>query len=89
MLGLYAIIVWRCLGVADRAADTVGRCLAVGAAGVIAFQAVLNIGMTLGLMPVTGVPLPLVSYGGSGMVATFIMLGMVESVALRRGRLVF
>lgn len=89
MIGLYAIIIWRCLGVADRAADRLGRYLAAGVGGVIAFQVIVNIGMTIGLMPVTGIPLPLVSYGGSSTIATLIMLGLVEGVALRQRRLVF
>jgi rod shape determining protein RodA len=89
LIVLYAIIILRCFATADRAADALGRYLAASVGGVIAFQLVINIGMTMGLTPVTGIPLPLVSYGGSSTVATLIMLGLVESVAVRRRRLVF
>jgi rod shape determining protein RodA len=89
LIALYAIIVWRCFRVADQASEALGRYLAAGAGGLISFQVIVNIGMTMGLMPVTGIPLPLVSYGGSSAVAMLIMLGLVEGVALRQRRLVF
>jgi rod shape determining protein RodA len=88
VLLLYVIIIWRCFTAADRTADRLGRYLAAGVGGVIGFQMIVNIGMTLGLMPVTGIPLPLISYGGSSTVAALIMLGLVQSVALRQRRLV-
>jgi rod shape determining protein RodA len=50
----------------------------------IAFEAAVNIGMTIGLMPVVGIPLPLVSYGGSSVLATFIAIGMLMNVGMRR-----
>jgi rod shape determining protein RodA len=89
MMGLVLFILWRILRIADRSRDALGRLIAVGVAAVILFQSTVNIGMNLGLMPVTGIPLPFVSYGGSSYVTLMLGIGLVQSVAMRRKKLEF
>jgi len=67
------------------ARDSFGRLLCGGALVFIAFSTFQNIGMTIGIMPITGIPLPLISYGGSALFATFAAIGLVVNVELRRG----
>jgi rod shape determining protein RodA len=86
---LMVIIILRSLRAAALARDSFGRLIAAGVAATIAFQAVVNIGMNLGLSPVTGVPLPLISYGRSSLVALLIGIGLVESVVMRHRKLEF
>src|SRR3954451_8791579 len=80
---LLAVIVWRALTIAAQADDLFGRLAAAGVACWFGFQAFQNIGMCLGIMPVTGVPLPLVSYGGSSMFASLMALGLLQNIHLR------
>ncbi len=80
---LLALIVWRALAIAARADDMFGRVAAAGIACWIGFQAFQNIGMCLGIMPVTGVPLPFVSYGGSSMFAVLLAVGLLQNIHLR------
>ncbi len=82
IVALFAVICWRGLRIA-RDADKTGRLLAVGIVSWLAFQAFQNVGMNLGLMPVTGLPLPFVSYGGSSMFAQGIAIGLLEAVHRR------
>ncbi|MGD9146049.1 MAG: FtsW/RodA/SpoVE family cell cycle protein, partial [Anaerolineae bacterium] len=89
MMALIFILLWRILRVAERSRDTFGRLIAAGVAGLILFQSVINIGMNLGLMPVTGIPLPFVSYGGSSFLTLMLSMGLVESVAMRHKKLEF
>jgi rod shape determining protein RodA len=89
MIGLIGLILWRMLRVAARARDTFGRLIAIGIAAVVLFQSVVNIGMNLGLGPVTGIPLPFVSYGGSSLLTLMLGMGLVESVAMRHKKLEF
>jgi rod shape determining protein RodA len=89
MIFLIGFILWRMLRVAERSRDTAGRLLAAGVAGLILFQSIVNVGMNLGLMPVTGIPLPFVSYGGSSFLTLMLGVGLVESVAMRRKKLEF
>ncbi len=89
MILLIAFLLWRTLRVAERAQDTFGRLICAGVAAVILFQSVVNIGMNLGLMPVTGIPLPFVSYGGSSLLTLMLGIGLVESVAMRHKKLEF
>ncbi len=89
MIGLMFLLLWRILRVAEHARDTFGRLIAAGLAGLILFQSVINIGMNLGLMPVTGIPLPFVSYGGSSFLTLMLGIGLVESVAMRHKKLEF
>jgi rod shape determining protein RodA len=83
-LGIYALLLLWGLLIARNAKDGFGAMLAVGVVGLLFWPAVLNIGMVLGLAPVIGVPLPLVAYGGSAMVATLIAIGLLMNVSLRR-----
>jgi rod shape determining protein RodA len=82
VLSLYGIILARTLAAARRTSDPFGRALAAGAFLALLSGVTVNAGMNLGLLPVTGVPLPLVSYGGSSLVSTFLLLGIVESVLI-------
>jgi rod shape determining protein RodA len=83
------LIVWRCIRAAQKARDVAGSMLAIGVATLIFFQGAVNIGMNLNLLPVSGLPLPFVSYGGSGLTALMIGIGLVESVAMRQKDLDF
>lgn len=89
MLGLIFFILWRVLRIAHQSRDSFGRLIATGVAALIFFQSLVNVGMNLGLMPVTGIPLPFVSYGGSSLITTMVAMGLVESVALRQKKLEF
>jgi rod shape determining protein RodA len=89
MIGLLFFVLWRMLHVAERSRDTFGRLIAGGVAGLIFFQAMINIGMNLGVMPVTGIPLPFVSYGGSSFLTLMLGVGLAESVAMRHKKLDF
>jgi rod shape determining protein RodA len=81
---LLGVVLWRAMRIAAQAEDLFGRLLATGIVCWFAFQAFENIGMTLGIMPVTGVPLPFVSYGGSSMFANLLAIGLLENVHMRR-----
>lgn len=83
------VIVWRCIRAAQKARDMAGSMLALGVATLIFFQGAVNIGMNLNLLPVSGLPLPFISYGGSGLTALMIGIGLVESVVMRRKELEF
>jgi len=83
---LVLVVVWRALSIAVRSEDLFGRLAAAGVGCWFGFQAFQNIGMCLGIMPVTGVPLPLVSYGGSSMFATLMAVGLLVNLHLRSQR---
>ena len=80
---LIGVVLWRGLSIAARAEDAYGTLLAVGVVCWFGFQAFENIGMTVGIMPVTGLPLPFVSYGGSSMFASMIAIGLLQNVHMR------
>lgn len=84
ILGLYMILLWRIVTAARLARDRYGYLVCAGLASTIAFQLTLNVGMCVGLMPVAGVPLPLVSYGGSSLLVTLWTLGIVANIYARR-----
>jgi cell division protein FtsW (lipid II flippase) len=84
MLGLFATLVAAGLGVALQCRDAYGRLLAIGAVSMIAVQAAVNVAMTVGVAPITGMTLPLVSFGGSSLVASWVLLGLLVNVGLRR-----
>jgi len=83
LVALLAVVIWRALLIAVRSEDVFGRLAAAGIACWFGFQAFQNIGMCLGIMPVTGVPLPFVSYGGSSMFAGLLAIGLLQNVHLR------
>ena len=84
ILLLYLTIIMRAFSIARRSTDAFGRMVCVGVLSWFAFQTFENIGMTLGLMPMTGVPLPFLSYGGSSMFATLIGFGLLQNVYARQ-----
>ncbi len=81
---LLGVIIWRIWRVAQLAADPLGTLICVGILSMFLFHIFENIGMTLGIMPVTGIPLPFVSYGGSSMLTSFAAIGLVQSVHMHR-----
>jgi len=84
LLGLYGVLIWRGFRTAVLSRDAFGTLLATGITAIIAFQVFVNIGMTVGIMPITGIPLPLVSYGGTALLTNFIAVGLLLSVHMRR-----
>jgi rod shape determining protein RodA len=84
LIGLYGVLVWRLWRTARLSSDFFGTLLAVGVLGIFAFQVFENIGMTMGIMPITGIPLPFMSYGGSAIIASFVAVGLVANVNMRR-----
>ena len=83
-LGLYFAIIYRCLATARGARDRLGVFIAIGVVCTFAGQALLNIGVVVGMLPTTGVPLPLMSYGGSSLASTLLGMGLVLNVWMRR-----
>jgi rod shape determining protein RodA len=84
VLGLYLLVLWRALETAQLARDRVGAFLAAGLTAVLAFQVVYNVAMVAGLVPVKGLPLPLMSYGGSSILSTLLAVGLILNVRMRR-----
>ena len=85
VLLLYCVLVWKCLQVARRTREPYGRLVCVGVITLIAVQTLLNTGMTVGLLPITGTTLPLCSYGGSSLISTYTGIGLVMNIAMRQG----
>ncbi|MCC5911172.1 MAG: rod shape-determining protein RodA [Clostridiaceae bacterium] len=86
---LYCIMIYKCINIARDAKDDFGAYLATGVACMLAFHIFSNIGMTIGLMPVTGKPLPFISYGGTFMLSNMMALGLVLNVNMRRDKINF
>lgn len=86
VLGLFGVILWRIFRIARMSQDRLGLLICSGVFTMILWQAFQNIGMTVGITPVSGVPLPFVSYGGSHTIAFAVMIGLVQSVHMRRFR---
>ncbi len=84
LLGLYGILVWRAFRIAMISKDAFGTYIAAGVASMLALQMFVNVGMTIGIMPITGIPLPFVSYGGSSLLVTCAAIGILENVHMRR-----
>jgi rod shape determining protein RodA len=84
VLLLYFLILMRLIQNAQTAKDLPGTFIIMGVVGVLVFQIAVNVGMVVGLMPVTGIPLPLLSYGGSSVLFTFLALGIVMNIRMRR-----
>ena len=82
-------IIWRCIRNAQRASDVAGSVIAYGVAILIFFQGAVNIGVNMNIVPVSGLPLPFISYGGSGLTSLMLGIGLVESVAVRHKQLDF
>jgi rod shape determining protein RodA len=84
LLACYALLLLRGFDIAAAAREPVGRLVALGATGLLASQVLINVGMVTGLLPVVGIPLPLMSYGGSSMVVCLAALGLLLSVRMRQ-----
>ncbi|HEX3688551.1 MAG TPA: FtsW/RodA/SpoVE family cell cycle protein [Solirubrobacteraceae bacterium] len=80
VLSLYALLIWRALRILTMSKNLFGTLIAAGILAMLMFQIFVNVGMTIGIMPITGVPLPLLSYGGSSVIVTFIAVGLLESI---------
>jgi rod shape determining protein RodA len=83
VLSLYALLIWRALRILTMAKNLYGSLIAGGILAMLMFQVFVNAGMTIGIMPITGVPLPLMSYGGSSVLVTFIALGLLQSIHIQ------
>lgn len=86
VLCLFCVLAWRIWRAAQIARDRLGMLLCVGVLSMLVFQVFQNIGMTMGIMPITGIPLPFMTYGGSSMIAAFAAIGLVLNVHMRRFR---
>jgi rod shape determining protein RodA len=86
---LLVIVLWRLITIADQARDQFGRLLVTGVIAMIMFQMIISIGMNLGLLPVTGITLPFISYGGSSLLTIMIGIGLAQSVAMRNRKIEF
>lgn len=84
VLGLFALVVWRVWRTAVKAADPFGSLVCIGVLTMLVFQVFQSVGMTLGIMPITGIPVPFLSYGGSSALTTFVSMGLVLNVHMRR-----
>jgi len=84
VLMLFALLIWRAVRIALLAKDPFGTYLAAGIASMLAIQVFVNVGMTLGIMPITGIPLPFVSYGGSSFLTNCAAVGLLLNIHMRR-----
>jgi len=82
LLGLFGLLVWRVLRIGWGAQDSLGMLVAVGLGSLLLFQITVNVGMVTGIMPVTGIPLPFITYGGSSMISLLFGLGILQSVRM-------
>ena len=89
LLLLYLLLLWRGLEIAKEAQDTFGRLLAVGITSMLAFHVLVNVGMTAGIMPVTGIPLPFMSYGVSALTTNIMAIAILMNIHMRNQTLQF
>jgi rod shape determining protein RodA len=89
LFALFALLLWRVLRVAELSRDLLGRLVATGIVIFVLLQTFINVGVNVGLMPVTGIPLPFVSQGGSSLITLFIGLGILQSILIRHRPLSF
>jgi len=89
LLVFLGITIWQALSIAIIARDTFGRLIAVGIAAMLLCHVLVNVGMNMSIMPVTGIPLPFISYGGSFTMTSLAAIGLLQSIALRRRRITF
>ena len=83
---LFAALIWRVLAIGWRARDPFGLMVGAGIASMILFQLTVNVGMVLGIMPITGIPLPFITHGGSSLISLAVGLGVLQSIAIRQRR---
>jgi rod shape determining protein RodA len=84
LLGMFAFLMWRGVRIAAMSRDLFGTLLAAGIVALWAFQIFVNVGMTMGIMPITGIPLPFISYGGSSLITNFVAVGLLLNIHMRR-----
>ena len=84
LLGMFAFLMWRGLRIAAMSRDLFGTLLACGVVALWGFQIFVNVGMTMGIMPITGIPLPFISYGGSSLLTNYIAVGLLLNIHMRR-----
>jgi rod shape determining protein RodA len=89
MLVLLGVLIWQALDIAANSRDLLGRLMATGIAAMFLCHVLVNAGMNMSIMPITGIPLPFVSYGGSFTVTSFAAVGLLQSIALWRRRIHF
>lgn len=89
LLLLFVLLFWRGLYASSRARDLYGQYIAVGVVALLFLQMFINIGMNIGVLPVTGIPLPFISYGGSSLISSLMLVGILESIVMHRQRLEF
>ena len=89
VLIIYLLLLLQILKVAARAKDGFGQLITIGVMGLFLFHVLENVGMVLGIMPITGIPLPFISYGGSSMVISLIAIGLVININMRRKKIIF
>lgn len=82
LLGIFALLVWRILAIGWGARDALGMMVATGLATMLLFQIMVNVGMVIGIMPVTGIPLPFITYGGSSMISLLFGMGILQSIRM-------
>ena len=86
VLGLFVALLWRVLAAGWRSKDPFGTVFACGVAAMLLFQMVVNVGMVIGIMPITGIPLPFISHGGASLISIALALGILQSINIRQGR---
>ena len=89
LLTLYGFLIYKMISIARTSKDIFGSVICVGIVSYFLFAIFQNIGMTIGLMPITGITLPLISYGGSSLLTTVISVGLVINVGMRRKKIYF
>jgi rod shape determining protein RodA len=86
VLGLFVALLWRVLTAGWRSKDPFGTIFACGVAAMLLFQLFVNVGMVIGIMPITGIPLPFISHGGASLISIALALGLLQSINIRQGR---
>jgi len=89
VLMLYLLVLVRGVAITGENENPLGTLMGAGIVSLIAFQAVVNVGMTVRMMPISGIPLPFLSYGGSSMVSNMMMVGLLLGIGMRRQKLTF
>ena len=85
LLGLFAFLIWRATAIANATLEPFGRLTALGIAAMFAVEVLINVGMSVGLVPITGLALPLISYGGSNLLAHAVAVGLLVNIGMRPG----
>ena len=86
---LYVYLITKCIYIAKTAKDKAGSLIAIGITGIFLFHVLENIGMVMGLLPITGVPLPFISYGGSSLITNFMCIGILLNISGKRRKTIF